>query len=172
MVRSKRQRVSKPVEEEKSILQTWASTVCEDRGWARHRRSGQNFNKHWWYTYILYMLWWSVCLFVTKGVILRWSELYCEDRVWARPRRSGQDYNKHWWWWWWGWWKECACGCHCRSDEVSKIKMTVKTVRIKIYHIINLFWIFKRTIHTDMEAPFEKMLQLWNIISIECVVEK
>ena len=39
-------------------------------------------------------------------------------------------------------------------------KMTVKTVRIKIYHIINLFWIFKRTIHTDMEAPFEKMLQL------------
>ena len=43
-------------------------------------------------------------------------------------------------------------------------KMTVKTVRIKIYHIINLFWIFKRTIHTDMEAPFEKMLQLLNMI--------
>ena len=54
--------------------------------------------------------------------------------------------------------EECVCGCHCRSDEVSKINM--KTVRIRIYHIINLFWIFKRTIHTDMEAPFKKMLQL------------
>ena len=46
------------------------------------------------------------------------------------------------------------------TDEVSKIRMTVKIVMIKIYHIINLFWIFKRTIHTDMEAPFKKMLQL------------
>ena len=44
----KRRRVSfKPVEEEKSILQTWASTVCEDRGWARPRRSGQDYNEHW-----------------------------------------------------------------------------------------------------------------------------
>ena len=49
MVRSKRRRVSfKPVEEEKSILQTWASTVCEGRVWARPRRSGQDYNEHWW----------------------------------------------------------------------------------------------------------------------------
>ena len=48
MVRLKRRRVSfKPVEEEKSILQTWASTVCGDRVWARPRRSGQDYNEHW-----------------------------------------------------------------------------------------------------------------------------
>ena len=50
---------------------------------------------------------------------------------------------------------------------VDLVRITMKTSggdEKEIYHIINLFWIFKRTIHTDMEAPFEKMLQLLNMI--------